>query len=58
MIVFMLAMALLALFVGSVAFVTGPVGLTLAAVIVAWLLIYAGRGLLARRSGHREGHHG
>jgi uncharacterized membrane protein len=49
MIVFMLAMALLALFVGSMAFVTGPVGLTLAAVITGWLVIYAARGLHARK---------
>ena len=48
MIVFMVAMLLLAVFVGAVAFVSSPVGLVLAAVIAAWLLIYAGRGLLAR----------
>ena len=52
MIVFMLAMALLALFVGAMAFVTGPVGLVLAAVITAWLLGYAGRSLLARKADH------
>jgi hypothetical protein len=55
MIVFMLAMALLALFVGSMAFVTGPVGLTLAAVIAGWLLIYAGRGLRARKEAEHRG---
>jgi hypothetical protein len=49
MIALMIAMVLLAVFVGALAFVTSPVGLTLAAVIAAWLLIYAGRGLLARR---------
>jgi hypothetical protein len=55
MIVFMLAMALLALFVGAMAFVTGPVGLVLAAVITAWLLVYAGRGLISRKgAGHRD----
>ena len=49
MIVFMVAMLLLAVFVGAIAFVTTPVGFALAAVIAAWLLIYAGRSLLARR---------
>jgi hypothetical protein len=52
MIVFMLAMALLALFVGSLAFVTGPVGLVLAAVVGLWLLGYIGRSLLGRRAAH------
>jgi uncharacterized membrane protein len=51
MVALMFAMVLLAVFVGALAFVTSPVGLTLAAVIAAWLLIYAGRSLLARRSG-------
>ena len=51
MVALMIAMVLLAVFVGALAFVTSPVGLTLAAVIAAWLLIYAGRSLLARRSG-------
>lgn len=49
MVVFMFAMVLLAVFVGALAFVTSPVGLVLASVIGAWLLIYAGRSLLARR---------
>ncbi|HWG28697.1 hypothetical protein [Actinospica sp.] len=49
MVALMIAMVLLAVFVGALAFVTSPVGLTLAAVIAAWLLIYAGRSLLARR---------
>jgi len=49
MIVFMIAMLLLAIFVGALAFVTSPVGLVLAAVIGTWLVIYAGRSLLARR---------
>lgn len=54
MIALMLAMALLALFAGAIAFVTGPVGLALAAGIAVWLLIYAGRGLHARKeAGHR-----
>lgn len=53
MILFMLAMALLAFFVGAVAFVTGPVGTLFGAVIAAWLVIYVGRGLLARRAAHR-----
>lgn len=57
MIVFMVAMLLLAVFVGAVAFVSSPVGLTVAAVIAAWLLIYAGRSLLAR-SKHQEAHRG
>ena len=48
MIVFMVAMLLLAVFVGAVAFVSSPIGLTLASVIVAWLIIYAGRMVLAR----------
>ncbi|HTJ69106.1 MAG TPA: hypothetical protein VL551_16340 [Actinospica sp.] len=51
MVVLMIALMLLAVFVGALAFVTSPVGLTLAAVIAAWLLIYGGRMLLARRSG-------
>ena len=51
MLVFMIAMVLLAVFVGALAFVTSPVGLTLATVIAAWLLIYAARGLMARRGG-------
>lgn len=50
MIVFMLAMALLALFVGSLAFVTGPVGLVLAAVVALWLLVYIGRSLFGRKA--------
>ncbi|MBR7831332.1 hypothetical protein KDK95_33820 [Actinospica sp. MGRD01-02] len=49
MIALMIAMVLLAVFVGALAFVTSPVGLVLAAVIGAWLLIYAGRSLAARR---------
>ena len=57
MIVFMVAMLLLAVFVGAVAFVSSPVGLVLAAVIAGWLLIYAGRGLLARGR-HQEAHRG
>jgi heme O synthase-like polyprenyltransferase len=57
MIVFMVAMLLLAVFVGAVAFVSSPVGLTLAAVIVAWLIIYAGRSLLARNR-HQEARRG
>lgn len=52
MIVFMLAMALLALFVGSLAFVTGPVGLVLAAIVGLWLLAYIGRSLLGRKQAH------
>jgi uncharacterized membrane protein len=57
MIVFMVAMLLLAMFVGAVAFVSSPIGLTLAAVIATWLLIYAGRSLLAR-SKHQEARRG
>jgi hypothetical protein len=53
MIVFMVAMLLLAIFVGAVAFVSSPVGL-----IAAWLLIYAGRSLLARSSRHQEARRG
>ena len=56
MIVLMIAMVLLAVFVGALAFVTSPVGLTLAAVIAGWLLIYAGRSLIARRQ--QEVHRG
>jgi hypothetical protein len=48
MIVFMVAMLLLAVFMGAVAFVSSPVGLALACGIAAWLLIYTGRLLLAR----------
>ncbi|HET9172326.1 MAG TPA: hypothetical protein VFN97_23065 [Actinospica sp.] len=51
MVALMIAMVLLAVFVGALAFVTSPVGLTLAVVIAAWLLIYAGRSLMARRGG-------
>lgn len=50
MIALMIAMVLLAVFVGALAFVTSPVGLVLAAVIGAWLLIYAGRSLAARHN--------
>ena len=57
MIVFMVAMLLLAVFVGALAFVSSPVGLTVAAVIGAWLLIYAGRSLLARGR-HQEARRG
>lgn len=53
MIVFMLTMVLLALFVGSLAFVTGPAGLTLAAAVALWLLVYVGRSLLGRKAAHR-----
>lgn len=53
MILFMLAMALLALFVGALAFVTSKVGLVLAAGIAVWLLVYVGRGLRARKAEHR-----
>jgi hypothetical protein len=52
MIVFMLAMILLSLFVGSLAFVTGPVGLALAAAVALWLLAYVGRSLLTRKAAH------
>lgn len=52
MIVLMLAMVLLALFVGSLAFVTGPVGLALAAAVALWLLVYIGRSLLSRNAAH------
>ena len=58
MIVFMVAMLLLAGFVGAVAFVSSPVGLTLACVIVAWLLVYAGRGLVARHRTQGVAHRG
>jgi hypothetical protein len=58
MIVFMVAMLLLAVFVGAVAFVSSPVGLAVAAVIAAWLLIYAGRSLLARSNRHQEARRG
>ena len=53
MIVFMLAVVVLSLFVGSLAFVTGPLGLTLAAAVALWLLAYIGRSLLSRTSAHR-----
>ena len=57
MLFLMLAAVLFALLVGALAFVTGPVGLTMAAVIGVWLLLYAGRGILHRRSdgGRRSG---
>lgn len=51
MLFLMLAAVLFALLVGALAFVTGPVGLTMAVVIGVWLLLYAGRGMLRRRSG-------
>lgn len=53
MIVFMLAVVLLSLFVGSLAFVTGPLGLTLAAAVALWLLVYIGRSLLSRKPAPR-----
>lgn len=58
MVALMIAMVLLAVLVGALAFVTSPVGLTLAAVIAAWLLIYAGRSLLARRNDEEATHRG
>lgn len=54
MLFLMLAAVLFALLVGALAFVTGPVGLTMAAVIGVWLLLYAARGILRRRSGGRR----
>jgi hypothetical protein len=53
MIVFMLAMVLLSLFVGSLAFVTGPLGLVLATAVALWLLVYIGRSLLGRKATYR-----
>lgn len=55
MIMLMFAMALLALFVGALAFVTSKVGLVLAAVIAVWLFIYVGRGLRARKEAEHRG---
>jgi hypothetical protein len=49
MIVLMAALALFALLLGALSLVSGPVGLTMAGLIAAWLLIYAARGALARR---------
>ena len=51
MLFLMLAAVLFALLVGALAFVTGPVGLTMAAAITLWLLLYAARALLRSRSG-------
>lgn len=51
MLFLMLAAVLFALLVGALAFVTGPVGLGLTAVIVLWLALYAARGLHRARSG-------
>jgi hypothetical protein len=53
MLFLMLAAVLFALLVGALAFVTGPVGLGMAALIATWLVLYAARSLLrSRRSGH------
>lgn len=53
MLFLMLAAVLFALLVGALAFVTGPVGLAMAAAIALWLLLYAARALLRVRTGGR-----
>jgi hypothetical protein len=55
MVVFLVVLALLALFVGALAFVTTPVGMTLAAVIAAWLVVYAVRGAIAKKGAQHRG---
>ena len=54
MVILVALMALLALFAGTLAFVTGPVGLVVAAFVAAWLLGYAARSL---KSGRKAAHH-
>jgi hypothetical protein len=62
MLFLMLAAVLFALFVGALAFVTGPVGGVMAAVIALWLAVYAARGVRRRvrvsRSASQEGGEG
>ena len=55
MLFLMLAAVLFALLVGSLAFVTGPVGLTMAAAIAVWLLLYAARSGWRRSRGRSRG---
>ena len=56
MLFLMLAAVLFALLVGALAFVTGPVGLTMAGAIALWLVLYGGRSLWRRsRRGGRGG---
>ena len=53
MFVLLAAFAVLALLMGAVTLVTGPVALAMLAGITLWLLAFAGRTVLARRGGHR-----
>jgi len=53
MLFLMLAAVLFALLIGTLAFVTGPVGLAMAAAIALWLLLYAARSILRASSRRR-----
>ena len=52
MVVLVAAFAVLALLMGAVTLVTGPVAVAMLAGIVVWLLVFAGRTALTRRGGH------
>jgi len=51
-VILLAAFAVLALLMGAVTLVTGPVALAMLAGIVLWLAVFAGRTALARRGGH------
>lgn len=50
MILLMAGLALFAVFMGALTFVTGPVALTVAALIAGWLIIFAARTAFSRRA--------
>jgi hypothetical protein len=56
MFVLLAAFAVLALLMGAVSFVTGPVALAMLAGITLWLMLFVGRTVLARRGGHDGSH--
>ena len=53
MILLMAGLALFAVFMGALTFVTGPVALAVAAVIAGWLLVFAARTAVSRKRVHR-----
>ena len=53
MILLMAGLALFAVFMGALTFVTGPVALAAAALIAGWLIIFAARTVVSRRAVRR-----
>jgi hypothetical protein len=53
MILLMAGLALFAVFMGALTFVTGPVALAVSALIAGWLVIFAARTAVARKGVRR-----